>query len=156
MARVSFTKSGQNSVEQGGSVMDMTATSMDDRSGRRDALRKAGGLGAVLLAALGLVEPAAAGKRHGFQTRLEVSSNSAALPATAGSTVLATADCGGVGKVISCGHQTPASADQLVNVFISFVEPNSDRSNCSVEIIRTAEAGSTAGAKIQAVAICRV
>ncbi len=68
----------------------------------------------------------------------------------------ATANCGGVGKVINCGYQTTFTASHLVNVFVLHVGSNLNRSTCGATLIRTAESGSKAGATIQAAAICRV
>jgi hypothetical protein len=90
-------------------------------------------------------------------TRLVVSPLSDPLPVTAGASVIAVADCGGEGKAVSCGYQMSATAAQLVNAFVAAVGPNDDeRADCVVNLRRTTDAGSTAGAQIVARAICLV
>ncbi|MFN8589816.1 MAG: hypothetical protein U0031_00050 [Thermomicrobiales bacterium] len=90
-------------------------------------------------------------------TRRVSSGLSNALPVTAGASVGVTADCEGIGKVVSCGYLVSvASPAQLVNTLVNSVEPNDDRSGCVVQLRRTAEAGSTAGAQIIAKALCLV
>jgi hypothetical protein len=72
------------------------------------------------------------------------------------STVIAAANCGGEGRVLSCGYQMDNSSAELANVIVQTLEPNSARDKCSVFLQRTAGADSVAGATIQAVAICLV
>jgi hypothetical protein len=76
--------------------------------------------------------------------------------ASEGSLVTATAECGGKGKVVSCGYQTGADAEPNVNVLVQAVLPDDERSTCSASLLRTAEVGSSTsfGGTIQAVAIC--
>jgi hypothetical protein len=89
-----------------------------------------------------------------FATRKVIGANSESLPAATGSRVSATVDCGGEGKVVSCGYQTGGDATQFVNVFVSAVGSNPDRSVCVASLLRTTDVGSTAGANIQATAVC--
>lgn len=75
-------------------------------------------------------------------TRRVSSGFSNPLPVTAGATVRVTADCEGIGKVVSCGYLvSAASSAQLVNVLVNSVEPGDDRSGCVVQLCRAAEAG---------------
>jgi hypothetical protein len=83
-----------------------------------------------------------------------IGANSENLAAATGSRAAATADCGGEGKVVSCGYQTGGDAAQFVNVFVSGVGSNPVRSVCVASLLRTTEVGSTAGANIQATAVC--
>ncbi len=129
---------------------------------RRASLKALGAAGAAVLGVAGLADGASARKRrkrrcscpNSLATRLVVSSNSADLATAAGSQVSANADCGGVGKVVSCGYQTGGSAAQFVNAVVNGVGATSDRSECVALLLRTAESGATAGAHIQATAVC--
>ena len=139
--------------------MDELYTAADESvltqtTGRRRTLPTIGAAVLALLASLGLTPDASARTR--FRTRLVVSVNSAPLPVESGSTVNATAECGGDGKVLSCGFQADNTGEQLVNVFVLTVASNTARSSCQAFLRRTAGSGSVAGATIQATAICRV
>jgi hypothetical protein len=73
------------------------------------------------------------------------------------STASSNADCGGLGTVVTCGYLLSGTGAQLANVIVRQMEANdgeNELSNCIVTMVRTAEAGSTAGAQIQAVATC--
>jgi hypothetical protein len=144
---------------------------------RRTAMRGVGALGMGLLASLSLM-PAAAKKKSRakigppgpagpagpagptgpaappLQTRVEFSTNSSPLPTAQGSTVEATANCGGAGKVVSCGYQVNGDTEQLLDVIVEFVKPDNTRSTCVASLRRVLTNSSTAGATIQAVAIC--
>jgi hypothetical protein len=115
---------------------------------------------ALVAATLVALAPPAAAKKHKpkpkpFATRLVQSELSDPLPVTAGSDVVAQADCGGKGKVVSCGYQMAATAAQLSNVFVIAVAPADDtRAACVAHIARTSEVGSTPGARITAIALC--
>jgi hypothetical protein len=85
-----------------------------------------------------------------------ISADSDELQTAAGSRVEVVADCGGEGKVVSCGYQTSDEPSELVNAFVLFVEPDLTNTGCSAALFRTTEVGSTAGATIQAVALCLV
>jgi hypothetical protein len=151
-------------------------------TGRREAVRALGGRGLAVLAALGLAEASAKGSRKGgaqadgkgkkkrkskrgpagpagpaglaeFKTRKVNSALSDPLATAAGSRVSATAECGGVGKVVSCGYVTDGGAAAFVNVFVETMVSNNEGS-CFANLLRTSEAGSIAGAAIKAVAIC--
>jgi hypothetical protein len=89
-------------------------------------------------------------------TRTVVSADSNELQTAAGSRVEAFADCGEVGKLVSCGFQTSDDPAGLVNAFVFFVEPDLTHSGCVAALLRTTEVGSTAGATIQSVAVCLV
>ena len=92
----------------------------------------------------------------GGSTRLVISAPSDPLPVTAGSSVVASADCGGISTVVSRGYQMSATPEQLVNVFvIDLGTTNDGLSRCDAALRRTAEVGSTAGAQIIARAVCR-
>jgi hypothetical protein len=87
-------------------------------------------------------------------TRFAAADPSGPLPVTAGAVVASDADCGGEGQVVACGYSMSATPEQLVNTFVTRVEPNGDRSGCIAQLRRTAEVGSTAGARIEATALC--
>jgi hypothetical protein len=148
---------------------------------RRTAMRGVGALGLSLLTSLSLTRAASAKKKKpkskpgppgptgpagaigptgpagsALATRVVFSTNSSPLPVTTGSTVQATAACGGQGSVVSCGHQVNGDTDQLVNVIVTTVKTNNERSSCEAELLRVFETGSVAGATIQSVAICLV
>jgi hypothetical protein len=89
-----------------------------------------------------------------FKTKTVIGANSESLPAATGSRVIATVDCGGEGKVVSCGYQTSGDATLFVNVFVSGVASNPARSVCVASLLRTTDVGSSAGANIQATAVC--
>ena len=139
-------------------------------SGRRVALRHLATAGMTFLATLGWGNGVAANrgphhqqvqaekKKHKgtLSTQVQISVNSNPLPITAGSSVSAFVPCGGEGTVVSCGYQTTTNAAQLVNAFVDNVAPNTDRSACAASLIRTTETGSTAGATIQAIAVCLI
>ena len=133
--------------------------------GRRTALRTLGAMGAALLATVGVVETASAKKKRkskpgpvgpAFATRVEFSAPSDPLPVSEGSTVQATADCGGEGRVVSCGHQVSGDANELLSVIVAAVKPNNARSSCSADMTRVVTADSVEGVTIQAIAICLV
>jgi hypothetical protein len=90
-------------------------------------------------------------------TRIVDGALSAPLEATAGSFASSVAECG-PGKVVSCGFLVNATAEQLVNVVvigarvIDGIQEN--LSACEAALQRAAGAGSTAGAKISAIATC--
>jgi hypothetical protein len=88
-------------------------------------------------------------------TRRVSSAFSNPLPITAGASVGVTADCEGIGKVVACGYLVSvAFPAQLVNVLVTSVEPDDDRSGCGAQLRRTTDVGSTAGAQIIAKALC--
>jgi hypothetical protein len=90
-----------------------------------------------------------------FTTRIVTSANSADLGTSVGDRVVAVAECGGEGKVVSCGYAiVGVSAGSLVNAIVSVVAPEPTRSKCSAFLLRTADGGSTPDASIQAIAIC--
>ena len=65
------------------------------------------------------------------------------------------ADCGGAGRVVSCGYDVSVGANaQVANLLVQQVVPFAERDRCRAILTRTADAGSTAGATIRAVAIC--
>jgi len=123
-------------------------------TGRRRSLPTIGAAVLALLASLGLAPDASARTR--FRTRREISASSDPLPVAVDSTVFAVADCGGQGKALSCSYQTVSSGAELLNAFVFNVGPDNERTGCAASLRRTAGSGSTAGATIQAVAICRV
>jgi hypothetical protein len=90
-----------------------------------------------------------------FATRREISDNSNPLPVAAGSIVSAFANCGGEGKAIACSYQLAGNAAELVNAIVQSFGPDVEFSGCGVSLERTTAVGSTAGATIQAMAICR-
>jgi hypothetical protein len=165
-------------------TFDQSLNGLASATGRRGPLRALSAIGISLLTAMGAGNafanaPGEGGakllhdrrkrkkkrrKNHGatppvpfqFATRVEVSASSIDLQTAAGSEVSAFADCGGEGKVVSCGYQTSDDPAELVNAFVNAVEANSTRSGCNAFLFRTAEAGATAGASIQAVAVCLV
>ena len=129
--------------------------------GRRDAVRSFGALTVALLAALGLANDGSAKKRKkrkkrgsGFATRRVESESSTPLSGGAGGGACAFADCGGSGKVVSCGYQTSTDPAQLVNTFVHLVAPLEDSSRCVACLERIVSTGSTDGATIQAIALC--
>jgi hypothetical protein len=89
-----------------------------------------------------------------FATVVKDGQESEPLGVTAGSLVVGEVDCGGPGKAIGCGYQMSATPAQLVNVAVIRVEAYLNGSKCIAVIQRTAEAGSTAGARIEAIATC--
>jgi hypothetical protein len=95
-------------------------------------------------------------RRHRFTTRKVIGGTSAQLSTTVGSGATSFADCGGDGKALSCGYETTGAGEQLLNVFVSSVAPDPERSRCESMMQRTAGSGSVAGAVIRAVAVCRV
>jgi hypothetical protein len=133
---------------------------------RREAVRAIGAAGLAALAAFGLADASSAKKKKrkktkkkgsrgsGFATRLEFSEFSDPLPVETGSQVVASVDCGGPGRVVSCGYQINGVGPLLVNTAITVVEPNGDLSSCAASLQRASDVGATAGAQIQAVAIC--
>jgi hypothetical protein len=93
-----------------------------------------------------------------FATRVVISAPSDPLTEAEGSLVTATAECGGTGKVVSCGYLTRTEAEEYVNVLVQAVQPDSERSSCSASLLRTVEVGFSTSFKgtIQAMAICLV
>jgi hypothetical protein len=89
-----------------------------------------------------------------FKTREVRSEVSQPLPAQANTGVTVTADCGGEGKVLSCGYEASGDATQLVNVVVLTVHSNEERSVCFASLLRTSANGAVAGGKIRAFAIC--
>jgi hypothetical protein len=87
-------------------------------------------------------------------TRVLASLPSDLLGTTPGDVVSAVADCGGPGRAVDCGFFTGATPAQLVNVFLKQVRALDDGSGCRAEMVRTVAAGSTGGARIQAIATC--
>jgi hypothetical protein len=130
---------------------------------RRASFKALAAAGASLLGAAALADGAAARKRKrkrcacpkSITTRLEISTDSAPLAADAGSQVATNADCGGPNRVVSCGYQTAGNAAQFVNAVINGVGPTSDRSQSVAFLLRTSATGATAGATIQATALCQ-
>jgi hypothetical protein len=90
-----------------------------------------------------------------FDLRREISGNSNPLPLAAGSNVSAFANCGGEGKAIACSYQLSGSAAQLANTVVQSFGSDSQFSGCGVNLTRTTDVGSSAGATTQAIAICR-
>lgn len=81
-----------------------------------------------------------------------VTMKSEPLPVTAGSAVAAVADCGGASKLVACGYRILAPGDQLMNAYVTRMEPY--EGGCLAEVRRTTADGSTAGAQIEAIATC--
>jgi len=95
-------------------------------------------------------------QRRRATTEKVIGDSSPPLQAAAGSFAQGNAACGGNGELLSCGYETSATNDQLLNVFVTSVGPNPERSECEAIMRRTATTGSVAGAKIRAVAIYQV
>jgi hypothetical protein len=131
--------------------IDQPATAAG-HSGRRSVLRAVGAFGVALLAALGKADSTAA---KGFRTKRVDSDPAGPLETTAGDRLDAFADCNG-GKLLSCGYLVGGQAAELVNTMVTFAGPVLNRTGCDAALVRTASAGSTAGATITAVALCRV
>jgi hypothetical protein len=88
-------------------------------------------------------------------TKVVAGPPSSALGTTPASVEVAIADCGGPGRVVDCGFSVVASqAAHLVNVLVRQVRALDDGSGCLADLVRTAAAGSTSGAAIQAIATC--
>jgi hypothetical protein len=132
---------------------------------RREAIRTIGTTGLGVLGAFGLAD-ASAKKQKGkknkkkgsrgstFATRFEFSGFSDQLPVAAGGVVNAFADCGSAGKVVSCGYQINAAASSLLSTAVNGVSPVEDLSGCVASLVRTTDVDASAGAEIQAIAIC--
>jgi hypothetical protein len=133
---------------------DADESVLTQTTGRRRTVHTIGAAAIALLASFGLTMDASAGKR--LKTRREISESSDPLPVAVDSTVSAFADCGGEGKALSCSYQTSSSGAELLNAFVSTVGPNNERTGCAATLRRTAGSGSTVGATIQAMAVCRV
>lgn len=106
----------------------------------------------------GPVGPAGPGGPPGsVATRLVSSADSAPLEAAAGSLVAAQVACGGESTLLACAYTTngiPQNAALFANVAVPFVSIDVPNAVCTVALLRTATAGSTAGAKIRADALC--
>jgi len=129
---------------------------------RRASLTRLAAAGVALLGAAGPVQAAPRPARKSrcacpttLATRRVVSEPSPTLPVERVTTVAA-AECGGPGKVVSCGYQLGGTVAQFVNVAVTVVGPTADAAACVVHIARIAEAGSVAGAVVRATALCLV
>jgi hypothetical protein len=90
-------------------------------------------------------------------TRYVEGAPSAPLAVEVDSFASSNADCAGLGAVVNCGYLLSGTGAELANVVVRRVEVNdgeNELSNCIATMVRTSEAGSTAGAQIQAVATC--
>jgi hypothetical protein len=64
------------------------------------------------------------------------------------------ADCGGAGKVVTCGYQLNGDAAKFANLVVVVFGPLGDRSGCEAQIAHGAGADSTAGATVRVTALC--
>jgi hypothetical protein len=101
-------------------------------------------------------DPTEIAARLPFATKYVFSAPSPPLPVASGSHVDGLADCGGRGRVVSCGYELFGTTPQLANAIVIGVGTDADRRLCVAHLFRVVSVGSSPGALIHATAVCLV